>query len=219
MSKINPGRILYEDQHLLVVQKLEGELVVTAGGHGKQPLFDFLKKSYPGLRVVHRLDFGTSGVIVFAKTAEAARKIRETKFAGWVKRYRCLVAGHMDRKVGTIDRALAARTHTDLVPAVSRFKVIEAFTVASYVEVEIETGRKHQIRQHMKFIGHPLLLDPLYGNAKLDLAFKKKHHFHRFFLHAFSLDLPHPITREKLHIEAKMPPSFEKALRELRMKN
>jgi RluA family pseudouridine synthase len=216
MSRINPGRILYEDQHLLVVNKLDGELVVTAGGHGKLPLFDFLKKSYAGLRVVHRLDFGTSGVIVFAKTAEAARKIRESKFGGWAKRYRALAAGHMNTKQGVIERKLPARTKDMLVPALSRYAVLETFPLASYVEVEIDTGRKHQIRQHLKFIGHPLLLDPLYGNEKADQLFRKKFHYQRFFLHAFSLDFIHPITRERLHIEAPISPSFEKVLRELR---
>ncbi len=216
MPSIRADRILFNDPHLLVVNKLEGELVVTAGGFGKMPLFDFLKKDYPGLRVVHRLDFGTSGVIVFGKTAEAVRKIREKAFKGWIKRYHALVAGHLSRKFGTIERALPARTKKELVPAVSHFKVLDAFPTATYVEVEIETGRKHQIRQHMKFIGHPLLMDPLYGDEKADKSFRKHFHYHRFFLHAYSLDFTHPVTGEKLHIEAPLPPSFQKVLRELR---
>ncbi len=216
MSSIRPDRILYNDEHLLIVNKLEGELVVAAGGFGKKPLFDFLKKDYPTLRVVHRLDFGTSGVIVFAKTAEAVRKIREKEFRGWIKTYRALAAGFIDRKTGTIDRPLPARTSKDLVPAVSHFKVLEPFRSATYVEVQIDTGRKHQIRQHLKFIGHPLLMDPLYGNEELNKSFQKKHHYHRFFLHAYSLDFPHPITGEKLHVEAPVSPVFEKVLKELR---
>lgn len=219
MPRIHPGRILYEDDHLLVVNKLEGELVVSAGKSDKLPLYDFLHKHYPGLRVVHRLDFGTSGVIVFAKTKEAMEKIRESKFAGWIKHYRTLVAGHMTVKQGTIERKLAARTADKLVDAVSAFKVLEAFPIASFVDVEIETGRKHQVRQHLKFIGHPLLLDPLYGNKKADEVFQKKFHYHRFFLHASSVDFPHPITGKHLHIEAPLPGSFEKVLRALRMKN
>ncbi len=215
---IRPDRILYDDEHLLIVNKLEGELVVAAGGFGKKPLFDFLKKDYPTLRVVHRLDFGTSGVIVFGKTADAVRKIREKQFKGWVKTYRALAAGYIDRKRGTIDRSLSARTSKDLVPAVSHFTVLEAFPTASYVEVQIDTGRKHQIRQHLKFIGHPLLLDPLYGNQELDKAFRKHHKYHRFFLHAFSLDFPHPMTGKQLHVEAPISPVFEKVLKELRSK-
>ncbi len=216
MPGIRPDRILYQDDHLLIVNKLEGELVVAAGGFGKKPLFDFLKKDYPTLRVVHRLDFGTSGIIVFAKTAEAVRSIRAKAFKGWVKTYRALVGGFMVKKFGTIERALPARTHAEMVPAVSHFKTLEAFPVASYMEIKIDTGRKHQIRQHMKFVGHPLLLDPLYGNEELNKAFKKKHNYHRFFLHAYSLTLPHPITGKILEIVAPVPPIFEKVLRELR---
>ncbi|MEK7137201.1 MAG: pseudouridine synthase, partial [Patescibacteria group bacterium] len=73
---IDPRRILYRDDHLLIVHKLAGELVVRASGEGKRPLFDFLKVAHPGLRVVHRLDFATSGVLVFARTAEALLRIR-----------------------------------------------------------------------------------------------------------------------------------------------
>lgn len=213
---IRPDRILYEDEHLLVVNKLEGELVVAAGGFGKKPLFDFLKKDHPTLRVVHRLDFGTSGVIVFAKTAEALRSIRAKDFKGWVKTYRALAAGYMNQRFGKIERSLPARTKNELVPAVSHFKVLEPFRTATYVEVKIDTGRKHQIRQHLKFIGHPLLMDPLYGNEEMDKAFKKKHKFHRFFLHAYSLEFPHPITGEKIRVEAPISQVFEKVLRELR---
>jgi RluA family pseudouridine synthase len=218
MSPIRQDRILYNDKDLLIVYKLEGELVVMAGGFGKKPLFDFLKRDYPTLRVVHRLDFGTSGIIVFAKTAEAVRKIREKSFFGWKKTYRALVGGYMDKKFGTIDRTLPARTKDEMVPAVSHYKTLEAFPVASYMEIQIDTGRKHQIRQHMKFVGHPLLLDPLYGSDAMNKAFMKHHKYHRFFLHAYALDFPHPITGEKLHIEAPIPPVFEKVLRELRGK-
>ena len=79
-------RILYEDEHLLAVNKLSGELVVKGSGKmEKLPLFDFLKKEYPGLRALHRLDLETSGVILFARTKEAYEKVMETKFAGWKK--------------------------------------------------------------------------------------------------------------------------------------
>jgi len=216
VKEINPGRILYKDEHILVVNKLAGELVVAAGGHGKQPLFDFLKKSYPGLRVVHRLDFGTSGVIVFALTADAVRKIREKSFKGWKKTYHALVAGHIERRTGTIERKLKARTEDVLVDAVSHYRVLDAFQHATYVAIDIDTGRKHQIRQHMKFIGHPLLLDPLYGDEKKDRAFKKNFHYSRFFLHAYSLDFPHPITGEPIHVEADIPAAFESVLKKLR---
>ncbi len=240
---IAPERILYKDEHLLIVNKLAGELVVAAGRKGpafaeptspslrsasygrqarlrgpgatagkKLPLFDFLRKDYPGLRVLHRLDFGTSGIIVFARTAEAVRKVRETKFGGWQKCYCALVAGKLERKEGIIRKPLRARTHEGLVPAVTHYRVLAAFPEATYVEARIETGRKHQIRQHFAAIGHPLLLDPLYGDRKKDAAFRRRLHYRRFFLHASSLTFPHPVTGKMLSITAALPLAFGNAL-------
>jgi 23S rRNA pseudouridine1911/1915/1917 synthase len=217
MSKtISPDRILYEDEYLLVVNKLSGELVVAADGEGKEPLYDFLHKNYPGLRVVHRLDYGTSGVLVFAKGAAVVTKIRETKFGGWKKTYRTLVAGKMKNKFGTINRKLPARTRDELVDATTHYRVLDIFEHATFVEVDIETGRKHQIRQHLKFIGHPLLNDPLYGDPRIDRAFKRKHKYRRFFLHASALSFPHPITGKEVKITAPLPKSFDDILAELR---
>jgi RluA family pseudouridine synthase len=216
---IAPDRILYEDEHLLIVNKRAGELVVAGGkneGGGELPLFDYLRKDYPGLRVVHRLDYGTSGILVFARTKEAVEKIRDSKFEGWEKRYRALVAGRVDRREGVIRKPLKARTHEGLVEAVTQYKVLATYRDASYIEAKIDTGRKHQIRQHFASIGHPLFFDPLYGDKKKDAAFRRHFRYKRFFLHAADLRLPHPITGEKLHIEASLPPSFEDVLNELR---
>lgn len=215
MPKIDPRRIVHEDDQILVVQKLGNELTVAAGGKGKLPLFDFLKKQYPSLKVVHRLDYGTSGVIVFAKTAEAVRRLRESQDR-WVKKYRCLVAGWVVESEGTIRRSLSARTHTGLVDAFSTYRVLAAWPLASDIEVTIETGRKHQVRQHMKMIGHPLLMDPMYGNQEKDRAFQKRFHYQRFFLHAAELTLPSPATGEMLYCKAPLPATYEKALKELR---
>lgn len=217
MSKsINADRILYEDDALLIVNKLAGELVVAADGEGKMPLYDFLHKDRPGLRVVHRLDFGTSGVLVFAKNAEVVAKIRESKFKGWKKTYRTIVAKPMPNKVGTIKHKLPARTKDELVDATSHYRVIETFQHTTYVEIDIDTGRKHQIRRHMQFIGHPLILDPLYGDPRLDRAFKKHHKYRRMFLHASRLSFPHPVTGQIVTVNAPLPKSFEEVLGELR---
>lgn len=216
MPTIHPDRILYEDQHLLIVNKRAGELVVAAEGEGKLPLLDYLKKNYPGLRAVHRLDFGTSGVIVFAKTAEALDVIRSTKFGGWKKCYRAIVAGFMPRGEQTINKPLKARTNDDLVPAVTHVKVLGTYPSASYVEARIDTGRKHQIRQHLAAIKHPLVCDPIYGDDKLDRGFRKVCKQRRFLLHAFSLDFPHPITHKPVHVESPVPQAFEDALSRLR---
>ncbi len=218
---MDPKRTLYEDEYLLIVNKLAGELVVAAekpkkGEHSKLPLYDFLHKNYPGLRVVHRLDFGTSGVLVFARNAEVVKTVRESKFAGWKKKYRMLVHGKFEQKTGTIRKPLPARTHEGLVEAVTHYRVLGQFRDISFVETEIETGRKHQIRQHLASIKHPLVLDPIYGDARRDRPFKKHFKYRRFFLHAFSLDLPHPVTKKMLHVEAMLPSAFEEALQKLR---
>jgi RluA family pseudouridine synthase len=215
MKTINPERILYEDEHLLVVNKLAGELVVAAEGEGKMPLYDFLHKGYPGLRVVHRLDYGTSGVLVFAKSADVVSAIRESKFAHWKKKYRMLAAGQMREKFGTITKPLKARTHTGFVEAVTHFKVLQVYKLATYVETEIETGRKHQIRQHMASVGHPLLLDSQYGDPRKDRDFKRKFKYRRLFLHAYSLEFPHPVTGKKVRVEAPIPASFQEAIHKL----
>lgn len=212
---IDPRRILFEDDHLLIVNKLAGELVVAAEGEGKLPLFDFLKKDYPGLRVVHRIDYQTSGVVVFAKTAAAVEAVRASKFAGWEKAYRALVAGQVSKPRGTIDAKLPARTKDELVPAVSHYRTVTVYRDATDVEVVIDTGRKHQIRQHMAGIGHPLLRDPVYGNRRADETFSRRYGFSKFFLHAIRLSFPHPVTKERVQVSAPLPPSWLAVLAKL----
>jgi len=207
-------RILYEDDHLLVVNKLARELAVEASGRGKASLHEFLRKSIPGLRPLHRLDFGTSGAIAFAKDAQTMEKVREGKFAGWRKTYVAIVAGQMQGS-GTIEKKLKARTEDVDIPAVSRWKALQTFAHASLVEVAIDTGRKHQIRQHLASIGHPLLCDELYGNPKLDRNFTKHMGYRHFFLHASRLSFPHPMTGERVSIEAPLPRVFRECVERL----
>src|SRR3989338_6378438 len=96
LMPISPDRILYSDDHLLAVNKLSGELVVRGKGKvGKLPLYDFLKKDYPGLRALHRIDFETSGVVVFARTKAAYNAVMNTKFDRWLKTYRTFVVGQL----------------------------------------------------------------------------------------------------------------------------
>jgi RluA family pseudouridine synthase len=233
---ISPDRILFSDDHLLAVSKLAGELTVRGKGQvGKLPLYDFLHEEYPGLRVLHRLDFDTSGIVVFARSKAACDAVLASGFAGWKKVYRAIVSGVIDRERGVIRAPLPARSgrekspstklrtgkenreksEENLVPAVTNFTVLERFQGATYVECNIETGRHHQIRKHFKAIGHPLALDTLYGEQKFNYTFTRATGFHRFFLHAASLDLPHPITGEKLHIDAPLPKAFENVLKKL----
>ena len=213
---IVPERILYEDDSLLAVNKLSGELVVRGKGRvDKLPLLDYLKKDRPGLKALHRLDFETSGVVLFAKTKEVEEKILSSKFRGWHKTYRALVMGRILRGNGVIRIPLPARGKGTL-EAATRYRVLERFANSSYIEAEIETGRYHQIRRHFAEMRHPLVLDHLYGHAKFNSLFTQEFHLHGFFLHAFSLCLPHPVTGKELRIGAPMPRPFEQVLRRLR---
>jgi 23S rRNA pseudouridine955/2504/2580 synthase len=213
---IAPDRILYEDDHLLAVEKLRGELVVKgSGAMGKLPLLDFLKKDYPGLRALHRIDFDTSGVVLFAKTKAAYDAVMNTKFDQWKKRYRALIMGQMDRQTGAIRTKLPVRMGRDMVDAETRYRTLKEFANSSYVDVEIETGRHHQIRRHFAAIKHPLVLDQLYGHKRFNHTFKQEFGYRTFFLHAASLALPHPITGKQLLIEAPLPRAFEEVLARL----
>jgi RluA family pseudouridine synthase len=213
---ISRDRILYEDDHLIAVNKLSAELVVKGKGKvEKLPLFDFLKQDYPGLRSVHRLDFETSGVVVFARTKEVYERITETNFAGWKKVYTALVMGRINRKMGVIRMPLPARTGKGTVEAHTEYKVIERFANSSLVEAAIETGRHHQIRKHFAFIKHPLVLDHVYGHERFNKVFTQEFGYRRFFLHAARIECTHPITGEPLTIEAPLPKPFTAVVKRL----
>ena len=210
-------RILYEDQWLLAVTKLGGELVVKGKGRvDKLPLLDFLRKQYPTLTPIHRLDFETSGVVVFAKTKNTLKSVITSKFSGWKKRYVALVLGTPKKAAGTVDIPLEARSGTGVVNSVTHYKILEKIGPCCLVECEFERGQRHQIRQHMKMIGHPLLLDKVYGDEKANRAFSKVLKMHRFFLHAISVDFPHPVTKKSIHINSPMPKSFEASIKKLK---
>jgi RluA family pseudouridine synthase len=212
---ITPDRILFEDEHLLAVNKRSGELVVRGKGKvGKLPLFDFLKQEFPGLRVLHRLDFDTSGVVLFAKTKEAEEKILNKKFVQWEKVYTTLVMGRIERKSGAIRKKLPARGK-GVVEAETLYTVSDLFANSSLVECTITTGRHHQIRRHFAGIDHPLVLDSEYGHGKFNQLFRQELGFSKFFLHATTLRLPHPITGENIKIEAPLPKPFAACVKKL----
>jgi 23S rRNA pseudouridine955/2504/2580 synthase len=228
---ISPDRILYRDEHVLAVAKRGGELVVRgAGPLGKLPLLDFLRQSEPGLRPLHRLDFETSGVVLFARTKAVAEAVREDAFDGWRKEYRTLVAGVVRLDRGTIERPLPARAGGEprgrpgarrggapaLVPALTQYEVLERFASASYLACTIETGRYHQIRRHLTLLDHPLLLDDVYGDRGRNQAFARRYGYRRFFLHAFAVELTHPVTGQPLRVEAPLPRAFAEILERLR---
>ncbi len=214
---IAKDRILFEDQWLLAVTKLGGELVVRGKGRlDKLPLLDFLKKDYPTICAIHRLDFETSGVVVFAKSKNVLGKILESKFAGWKKEYIALALGLFQRPESVIDFKLPARSGDGKVAAESHYKVLEVIGPVSVVQVTIERGQRHQIRRHLSMIGHPLVLDEVYGDRKANREFENFLKLRRFFLHACRITLPHPVSGETITIHAPMPKMFEVVLEKLR---
>ena len=210
-------RILFEDQWLLAVNKLGGELVVKGKGRvDTLPLLDFLKKDFPGLTAIHRLDFETSGVVVFAKSKKMLAKILETKFAGWKKEYLAIVLGTPKRPEGIIDFRLPARSGDGKVEASTSYKIKEKIGPVCLLDVSLERGQRHQIRRHTSMIGHPLILDTLYGIQKANREFEKYLKLHRFFLHASRVTFPHPVTGEIIVVVAPLPRAFEATLKKLR---
>lgn len=213
---LDPRRILLEDQWLLVVNKLGGELVVKGKGKvQKLPLLDFLKETYPALFAVHRLDYETSGIVVFAKTRAALKTVVDAKFAGWKKTYEAIVCGTPQKKAGVIKIALPARSGHGKVDAETSYRVVQSLGDYSLIELSFERGQKHQIRKHMAGIGHPLLLDDRYGDRRVNQRIGRRLKMHRFFLHASTLSFPHPVTGKMVEIACPRPVSFEKTIENL----
>lgn len=214
---IAPERILFEDQWLLAVDKLGGELVVKGKGRiDKLPLLDFLRKQYPHLVTIHRLDFETSGVVVFAKSRKILATILENKFEGWQKHYRALVLGTPKLAKSTIDYRLPARSGDGKVAAETAYTVIETIGPVSVVELSFERGQRHQIRRHMAMIHHPLILDEVYGEPKANREFSTFLKLRRFFLHASSVTFPHPVTGKTVTVSATMPRAFKGVVKKLK---
>lgn len=212
---IHPKRILFEDEYLLAVNKLPHELVVKGKGKvEKLPLLDFLRKDYPSLKPVHRLDYDTSGVVLFAKDPLALQTFIAEDFKSVTKTYQALVAGR-PTKDGEITKKLPARGGS-FVEAFTKYSVLHFFANSAFVEMIITTGRYHQIRKHMAAIGHPLLLDEEYGLVKYNRVFYKEFGYRHFFLHASKIEFTHPITKEAITINAPLPLQFKKIVATLK---
>src|SRR5215217_1464161 len=210
----------YQDEHLLVVDKPAGVVVHPARGHASgtlaQALAGVAGGGDPGRAgIVHRLARDTSGLLVVARTAEAHRRLKAALQAREVTReYLALVEGRPPARRGTIDAPLGrdrrVRTRMsidtdDPRDAVTHFEVERNLPGATLLRVRLETGRTHQIRAHLKAIGHPVLGDPEYGVPGYDLA--------RQFLHAAGLAFTHPVTGERIEVASLLPDDLAAALR------
>ncbi|MFM7749186.1 MAG: RluA family pseudouridine synthase [Opitutaceae bacterium] len=228
-----PLDVLFEDRHLLAVNKASGMIVHPGAATGDDTLVHALLAHCAGSLsgiggverpgIVHRLDKETTGVIVVAKNDQAHRALAD-QFATrtLTKEYVALVAGVPQLLSGTIDRAIGrhpVHRHRMTIgeggkPARTDWERVEAFgDTAALLRCRIFTGRTHQIRVHLKSLGHPILGDPLYG-WKPDPRLKEQPA--RVMLHAEHLVLAHPVTGKELDLRAPLPPDFTRLIRALR---
>ena len=232
-----PLTIVFEDDHLLVVDKPAGLVVHPAAGNLDGTLVNALLHychgrlsgiggvARPG--IVHRIDKDTSGLLVVAKTDRAHEGL-SAQFAKHTveRRYTAVVAGIPIPPAGRIEGALARssanRQKMAIVPdgrgkhAVTHYKLIEKLRDAAVVECRLETGRTHQVRVHMASIGHPLLGDPAYGRTRpIHKRELDELDFRRQALHARALGFFHPATSEKLIFESPVPRDIQELIRRL----
>lgn len=218
--------IYYEDQDVLVVNKPRGMVVHPAPGHMTGTLVNGILaycKDLSGINgvlrpgIVHRIDKDTSGLIMVAKNDSAHESLVEQLVEKTVTRkYEAIVHGIIPHDYGTIDAPIGRDKNDrqkmavveDGKHAVTHFRVIDRFKNYTYVECELETGRTHQIRVHMKYIGHPLAGDSKYGPKKT-LAINGQ------ALHAKTLGFIHPRTKEYLEFHAPLPNDFAQLLAQL----
>jgi 23S rRNA pseudouridine1911/1915/1917 synthase len=220
--------IIYEDEYLLVVDKPQGMVVHPAAGHYNgtlvNALLDYCKGQLSDLNgvirpgIVHRIDKDTSGLLLVVKNNQIHTRIADQIRRHEVTRtYRAVVHGIVPSDNGTIDAPIGRDSRfrqrmavtADGRRSVTHFKVLQRFAKATYIEAELETGRTHQIRVHMKYTGHPLLGDPLYASGRPDYGLSGQ------ALHAFRLKFLHPVTDKMIEVESPMPDYFNALLERL----
>ncbi len=224
-----PIDVLFEDGDLLVVNKPKGMVVHPAPGNPDGTLVNALMHhcvgSLSGINgvirpgIVHRIDKDTSGLLIVAKNDFAhlnlAQQIKEHSFT---REYRAVVHGNLKEDTGTIsapigrnpkDRKKMAVTDKNSREATTHYEVIERFPGYTYVKCRLETGRTHQIRVHMAYIGHPVAGDLVYGPKNTPTELKGQ------CLHAGLIGFIHPRSGEYIELEAPLPEYFEKFLRKL----
>ncbi len=221
-------RVLYEDEHLLAVNKPSGLAVHAGSGvaHGLIEALRALRPEAPMLELAHRLDHETSGCLLIAKSRPALLGLHQALKAGGIsKRYLALVRGLWQGRQRTVTAALEKRerggehmveTGEDGKAATSRFhpRTRYAEAGATLVEIELLTGRTHQARVHAAHIGHPIAGDDKYGDRDFNRELRRLG-LKRLFLHAWRLDFRHPVTGCKLALEAPLAPELSALLERL----
>ncbi|EHQ90327.1 RluA family pseudouridine synthase [Desulfosporosinus youngiae] len=214
-----PLEILYEDDYLIVLNKPTGLLVHPAGQTSRGTLSNYLAYYYQEqnaintVRPIHRLDRETSGCIVFAKDSHTQALLdKSLKIRSLKRTYRAVVNGIVNPPLGTINAPIgphptkpnrrAVNQKGD--PAITHYKTLQSFSEASLLELTLDTGRTHQIRVHLAYLGHPIIGDRMYGKGSALITGQA--------LHAFSLRFPHPVEQGEIMVEASYPTNFLRVL-------
>ena len=231
MAEDIPLDVVYEDADIIVINKARGMVVHPATGNYSGTLVNALLEHCDDLSgingvarpgIVHRLDKDTSGVMIAAKSDRAhiglAKQIKDHTAS---RRYLTIVHGNIKEEQGIIkgpigrhpsDRKKMAVVFVNSKEAITNFRVIERFGDYTLVECKLETGRTHQIRVHMAYIGHPVVGDPKYGRERTHFAIVGQ------ALHSTELTISHPVTEETMVFTAEMPDDMKVILLELRKK-
>ena len=235
--EINPEKmdlnIIYEDKELIVLNKPQGIVVHPATGHYSGTLVNGLLyhcgEELSGINgvmrpgIVHRIDKDTSGILVIAKTNLAHQHLsKQLAEHSMTRTYHAIVFNSMKNEQGTIDKPIARhpvdrKRMTVAYPgvknskkAVTHFEVLNKMENYTYIKVNLETGRTHQIRVHMSHVGHPLVGDAVYGNSKQNSKYNGQ------LLHAKILGFIHPVKNEYMQFETDLPEYFCNALEKLK---
>ncbi|MFA7265416.1 MAG: RluA family pseudouridine synthase [Candidatus Nanopelagicales bacterium] len=219
--------IVFQDDDIVVVDKPVGVAAHPSPGwtgptvtNGLRAAGVSVAETGPAERegIVHRLDVGTSGLMVVARTPQAYTSLKaQFKDREVSKTYHTLVQGHPDPSSGTIDAPIGRHPHHDYrfavlnegKPSVTHYRTLEAYSYGSLLEVDLETGRTHQIRVHMSAMNHPCCGDLTYG---ADPTLAKRLGLTRQWLHAVALTITHPRTGEQISFESPYPPDLAHAL-------
>ena len=222
-----PIAVVYQDEELVVIDKPAGLTVHPGPGHPDRTLVNALLAMCPDIKgvggelrpgIVHRLDKDTSGLMVAAKTDRAHHDLSaQIKDRAVTKEYLALAEGILKQAEGLVDAPVGrhprARTRMAVVAggreARTRYKVLESFKETCLLELYLETGRTHQIRVHMAYLGHSLFGDSVYGKRDASL--------NRHFLHAHHLSFRHPVSGEILDLRSQLPPELAQVLDAVRL--
>ena len=212
--------IVYEDEHFLAINKPAGIAVHPSILHFNDSLANGVKYYFDKIdlqkkiRAVNRIDLNTSGLVLFAKNEYIQEcLIQQMTSSSFEKTYLAVVWGKLPKAQGTINAPIARKENSIIErqvsengqTAITHFEVLKEFEKYSLIECTLETGRTHQIRVHMAHIGNPLLGDSLYGNTDQTLISRQA-------LHSYKMNFIHPVSKEKISLEAALPKDIEKLI-------